>query len=404
MSKVTVTESYLEGIGDAIRGKLGTSQGYTPAQMAAAINSIPTGGITPTGTISITQNGTADVTQYASAAVNVPNSYTQADEGKVVQSGVLVAQTSETVTQNGTYDTTTKDEVVVDVQGAAPNLQDKTFTQNGTYTADAGYDGFDEVTVNVSGGGGSTNILSGTDAPTSAQGSDGDIYLRYTNASIKNASGQWINTGYHGSDSSKYVIDFKLTKAQSSEYPTTFGARSATGSVANASYLHLAKGSRDYSGCIAGWGNMQNQVLGFGASEIVGKMCEIELQKGSVKFVVDGVETTATFTAGAVTDTSPIAIFGVAVNSSLQPFSPVDGMELFGFKIYENDILVHDYIPTLDGNGTACLYDSVTSEYKYHSGGGTLAYTAGGKIETAFVKVSGAWQNLIGSNIEDITA
>lgn len=156
MSKVTVTESYLEGIGDAIRNKLNTSQGYTPGQMAAAIQSIPTGGITPTGTINITQNGTADVTQYATADVNVPNSYAAGDEGKVVQNGALVAQTSETVTQNGTYDTTTKNEIVVNVQGGGtPNLQDKTITQNGTYTADAGYDGLGTVTVSVSGGGSS---------------------------------------------------------------------------------------------------------------------------------------------------------------------------------------------------------------------------------------------------------
>lgn len=153
MSKVTVTESYLESIGDAIRNKLNTSQGYTPGQMAAAIESIPTG-ITPTGIKNITQNGQTDVTQYATADVNVPNSYAAGDEGKVVQNGALVAQTSETVTQNGTYDTTTKDEVVVDVSGGGtPNLQNKTLTQNGVYTADAGYDGLGTVTVNVSGGG-----------------------------------------------------------------------------------------------------------------------------------------------------------------------------------------------------------------------------------------------------------
>lgn len=180
MSKVTVTESHLEDIGDAIRGKLGTSQGYTPAQMAAAIESIPTGGITPTGTINITQNGQTDVTQYATADVNVPNSYAAGDEGKVVQNGALVAQTSETVTQNGTYDTTTKDEIVVNVQGGTPNLQDKTFTQNGTYTADTGYDGFNEVTVNVSGGGGSGVVLSGTTAPTSAEGNNEDLYVQYS--------------------------------------------------------------------------------------------------------------------------------------------------------------------------------------------------------------------------------
>lgn len=155
MSKVTVTESHLEDIADAIRSKLGNSQGYTPGQMAGAIESIPTG-TTPTGTINITQNGQTDVTQYATADVNVPNSYAAGDEGKVVSNGALVAQTSETVTQNGTYDTTTNDEIVVDVQGGGtPNLQNKTVTQNGTYTADAGYDGLGTVMVNVSGGGSS---------------------------------------------------------------------------------------------------------------------------------------------------------------------------------------------------------------------------------------------------------
>lgn len=71
MAKVLVTEDYLEDIADAIRGKLSSSDTYTPGQMAGAIESIPTGGITPTGTINITENGTVDVTQYATANVNV---------------------------------------------------------------------------------------------------------------------------------------------------------------------------------------------------------------------------------------------------------------------------------------------------------------------------------------------
>lgn len=72
MSKVLVTESYLEDIADAIRSKNGSSDTYTPGQMAGAIEDIPTGGgITPTGTINISENGTYDVTQYASAAVEV---------------------------------------------------------------------------------------------------------------------------------------------------------------------------------------------------------------------------------------------------------------------------------------------------------------------------------------------
>ena len=68
-----------------------------------------------TGTKSISSNGTHDVTGYASANVQVPNSYSVSDEGKVVSNGALVAQTSDTVTENGVVDTTLIDELTVNV-------------------------------------------------------------------------------------------------------------------------------------------------------------------------------------------------------------------------------------------------------------------------------------------------
>lgn len=71
MAKVLVSESNLTNIANAIRTKNGSSDTYTPAQMATAIGNISTG-ITPTGSISITENDTYDVTNYASAVVNVP--------------------------------------------------------------------------------------------------------------------------------------------------------------------------------------------------------------------------------------------------------------------------------------------------------------------------------------------
>lgn len=69
------------------------------------------------GTKSISANGTEDVTNYASVSVSVPNSYSASDEGKVVDNGALVAQTSDTVTANDTYDTTLINSLTVNVSG-----------------------------------------------------------------------------------------------------------------------------------------------------------------------------------------------------------------------------------------------------------------------------------------------
>ena len=80
-------------------------------------------GSSPSGTkeISISQNGTTteNVAAYASAeiTVNVPNTYSAGDEGKVVSSGALVSQTSATYTTNNTYDTTLVNSVTVNVSG-----------------------------------------------------------------------------------------------------------------------------------------------------------------------------------------------------------------------------------------------------------------------------------------------
>ena len=56
--------------------------------------------------------------ELPSASLPSENYYTESDEGKVLYNGVLVAQTSQNISQNGTYDTTLKNEVVVDVEGS----------------------------------------------------------------------------------------------------------------------------------------------------------------------------------------------------------------------------------------------------------------------------------------------
>jgi hypothetical protein len=99
----------------------------------------------------VTSNGTVDTTLNNQVTVNVPNTYSSSDEGKVVSNGGLVSQTSKNVTSNGTVDTTLNNHVVVNV---APNVGSKTVTENGTYNASSdNYDGYSQIIVNVTGEG-----------------------------------------------------------------------------------------------------------------------------------------------------------------------------------------------------------------------------------------------------------
>jgi hypothetical protein len=83
---------------------------------AKVVTNVPASAV-DTGTKNINANGTHNVVGYASANVNVPNSYSASDEGKVVSNGALVAQTSDTVTQNGVVDTTLINSLTVNVSG-----------------------------------------------------------------------------------------------------------------------------------------------------------------------------------------------------------------------------------------------------------------------------------------------
>lgn len=74
MSRALITESYLSDIADAIRAKNGSSDTYTPPQMAAAIEAIPTGGGVDVEALSVTQNGTYTAPTgkaYSPVTVNV---------------------------------------------------------------------------------------------------------------------------------------------------------------------------------------------------------------------------------------------------------------------------------------------------------------------------------------------
>ena len=45
-------------------------------------------------------------------------------------------------------------------------------------------------------------------------------------------------------------------------------------------------------------------------------------------------------------------------------------IKIYYFKIYDNDVLVRDFIPVLDNYGTPCMYDKVERKFYYNAGTG----------------------------------
>lgn len=179
--KLGINDARITAIANAIRDKKETQDAYTLAEMPDAIESIEPEAVIESKNINANGTYTAPtgVDGYSPVVVNVPNSYSASDEGKVVDNGALVAQTSRTIDENGTYDTTLNNEVVVDVQGGSATLISKTITQNGTYNAeDDDADGYSEVTVDVSGGGGDAILKTVKIWTHSTGGQDASLYAQ----------------------------------------------------------------------------------------------------------------------------------------------------------------------------------------------------------------------------------
>ena len=113
--------------------QISTNGTHDVTEYASAEVSVPASAV-DSGTKQITQNGNGqDVVGYASIDVSVPNTYAAGDEGKVVSNGALVAQTSDSVTQNGTVDTTLINSLTVNVSGGATSKATGTVTYAETY-------------------------------------------------------------------------------------------------------------------------------------------------------------------------------------------------------------------------------------------------------------------------------
>lgn len=85
------------------------------------------------------------------------------------------------------------------------------------------------------------------------------------------------------------------------------------------------------------------------------------------KIILDGVS----YNIADVTANSKGNMYIFAINNSGKLIRPTK-MKLYNCKLYENGILLRDFIPILDQNNVACLYDKVEGKFYYNQGTGTF--------------------------------
>ena len=335
MANYKVTDTELTALANSIRAKIGTQ-----SLLEWKVN-----------------KGFAD-------AVSGIDAYSASDEGKVVSNGELVAQTSQEITSNGTYDTTLVSQIIANVSG---------------------------------GGGGSANVLSGTSAPTANLGNDGSIYIQHNgiydvagilsylqthNNMLDLTLSNWL---YRASD--KIILDYKNVGQHSNNWGT-FIALPDINKLDIHYNLYSGRNAMNvrHNGAYSG-----DNYYVFDSPTNVEKYYSIVLD--GAKFDIMSAlsresQKTAEISAaiGTENDTdigNPILF--PALNSSAL------------------NNLIHYYVPIQ--NGIYDIIDQTTFEISNANityGSAISGLSESGIITNVYCKKSGAWQELIGSYIGDV--
>lgn len=182
MARTNNLTNFLNDVATAIKTKLGDNTPIPASQFDTKIGEIETGGTYQSKTINVTTNGSQTVTPdtgydaLSSVLINVqvPIPSLQTKNYEFTQNTHIVLSPEQG------YDGFSSIDLTINVPTGTINNQDKTITENGTYTADSGYTGLGEVTVNVPSGSGDVKLFETVEQmeqDTTAQ--EGDLAIIY---------------------------------------------------------------------------------------------------------------------------------------------------------------------------------------------------------------------------------
>lgn len=179
---------------------------------------------------------------------------------------------------------------------------------------------------------------------------------KYTPVEYISSTGtQYINTGYVPTPNTRVVIDAEVT-SQTAAACSYFGERSGSGATDKTAYEIWSMGTA---------ANVSSDFFGNRVSYTISTKQRLLIDKNKATVTING--NTVTNSAAAGTATIPAYIFASNDKGTAMYFI---NMKLYSCKIYENDTLIHDYIPAKDEWDNAGLWDDVDKKMLYNAGSG----------------------------------
>lgn len=185
--------------------------------------------------------------------------------------------------------------------------------------------------------------------------------LAYTTLDYIESTGtQYIDTGIASRDNLKIETNYYINNFNN--------ARNYVFGVYGDSDKYRVQWSHS-STAFAGYGNMWQESISVPIDKITYNLI---LDKGvftlNGEVVYDASSATGTYSS---TNDKKIYIFAINSNGTIQRLSSI---KLYYLKIWDNDSLIRDFIPVLDSDGVACLYDKVEGKYYYNQGTDEFLY------------------------------
>lgn len=187
---------------------------------------------------------------------------------------------------------------------------------------------------------------------------------------IESTGTQYIDTGFIPNQDTRVVCDVEWTPASSgSSY--LFGAENASVST-----------SFSFAGNNGRYRIVYNNAETYFEMSYSG-ILNIDMNKNVLE--VNGTQ----LASGTYATFAPsYTMYICCVNRKGSPYG-LHSSKIYSCKIYDNDVLVRDYIPVRDEKGVACLYDKVEKKFYYNAGTGEFTAPTKSHTVVEYIKSTG---------------